>query len=207
MPRSPSASKNPLLPDYTLTIDLLGGNGHWRQRKAREEWERQLRLREEKEKERRLKEERLRIRRAEEAERQKKREEAERRRRMEEQERERRLKEEKERIRRQKEEEERLRKLEEERQWRLRQPRMCEVCSGSGKCTNCYGEGFFQVTYLTSNVGKETNAAYGRRPRGCEACSGCGDDAAWGEFDCGSGKCANCNGTGDIKAPPGGWPS
>lgn len=213
LPRLPSQKNNKDLPDYNLAVDLLGGNGLWRQKRAQEEWARQTALREEQERERKLREERLRQRRAEEERRRKIAEEKERQRLLEEQRRERLLQEERERKRREEMERERLRKLEEERQWRLRQPRTCPACNGSGRCPSCLGEGFLYVVYLAPKVqsGEEmretgTSASqYGKRPRGCEACDGAGDGASWGAFEKGTGRCATCSGRGKVKAPEGGW--
>jgi len=203
----------PLVPDAELLVDLYGGNGRWKQQRAQEEWERQIKQREHEEVLRLEHEERQRIKRAEARERQRRREEAERKRLLEEQERQRRLEEERERLRREAQERERLRLLEEERQRQRKAPRPCPVCEGSSRCQVCSGKGYGFTLFLSSQVQTKQSTVYsssskqfGARPRGCEACSGFGDEATWGEYLQGSGKCRNCEGHGKVPAPPGGWP-
>mmetsp|Transcript_61709 Transcript_61709/g.143580 ORF Transcript_61709/g.143580 Transcript_61709/m.143580 type:complete len:282 (+) Transcript_61709:90-935(+) len=181
-------------------IDLIGGNGRWRQRRAKEDFERR-RLEEEElarqermrlqEKERRRHERRELRRRAKEEEEQKRREEEERK-----------LQErlERERIRKEQQEKERQRQLEEERERQRRMPKTCHVCSGSGICQACGGKGFLFATHLVSTVNVDTLRQYGKSMQGCQSCGGC-KQGIRGDLKTGVGKCATCVGYGKI------WPN
>merc|ERR1712182_177825 len=83
-------------------------------------------------------------------------------------------------------------------------PRPCELCSGTGSCRVCHGEGTLQTYYLAPTVNGQSTYEHGCRPRGCEACGGFPAD--WGNFH-GTGKCEGCKGAKKVKPPPGGWQS
>eukprot|EP00929_Paragymnodinium_shiwhaense_P050607 TRINITY_DN25490_c0_g1_i1.p1 TRINITY_DN25490_c0_g1~~TRINITY_DN25490_c0_g1_i1.p1 ORF type:complete len:313 (+),score=80.28 TRINITY_DN25490_c0_g1_i1:98-1036(+) len=180
-----------------LEIDLIGGNGAWRQRKAQVEFER--RAAEEKE--------RKRLEKLRDEERRKRKEMVEARRRQHMQEEERRRKEEAERQRRDSEEKERKRIQEEERrneakrlaeeEWRRRQPKMCKVCMGCTKCQTCRGTGSSYATFLVTKVDTTTPVNYGKIPQGCEDCGGYRHNIL-GALKLGNGACPNCNGAGSI---------
>jgi len=194
------------LPSYKLWVTLHGGNGTWQQRKASAEWEEQQLEHRQRERERENAERALRQRRAE-AERRRRAIDEELRLRVEEAERERRRRQEEEaRLQAEREEAERKRRLEEERQWRLGQPRACRSCAGTGKCAACGGQGFTSIVYLSESVKPGDGCVCGRLPLGCGACGGRGDDACWGEFRGGGGRCTDCRGEGIVPAPIGGWP-
>lgn len=185
-----------------LEGDLKGKNGKWKQRKAREEWDRQMKLKEEWEEQLRLQEEARRRRKASELEKLRRLQEAELQKKLEEQERERRLREERARQKAEQDERDRVRREEEERLWRLRQPRTCEKCNGGGDCPACGGKGYFLATYLSPTVTKKSPAFYGRTKRGCEVCGGCKEERSRGEMTRGSGKCFECKGSGKIVPTP-----
>eukprot|EP00933_Yihiella_yeosuensis_P064076 TRINITY_DN67414_c0_g1_i1.p1 TRINITY_DN67414_c0_g1~~TRINITY_DN67414_c0_g1_i1.p1 ORF type:complete len:377 (-),score=50.45 TRINITY_DN67414_c0_g1_i1:221-1285(-) len=197
-----------LLPPYQLWITLRGGNGSWRQARAREDWVRQCLEHAESEKARQEEEHRLRVRRAEQA-RIRRQEEEELRRRVEEAEVERRRRaEEQARLQALKDEEMRRRQIEEEQARILRLPRKCPDCRGSGRCPFCRGDGCRDALYLTSYLGNDRipPIAQGRMPRGCKDCDGCGDSSS-GDLVPGTGKCNRCKGAGKVAAPLGGWPT
>jgi len=208
-----SEQKGEFFPDPDLLVDLCGGNGCWKQRKAQKEWARQKAQKEKEEQERKLQKERERLSKLDRAERRRKREEAERLRVLQEQERERLRKLDEERLLRELEEERERKRLEEERQRQRRLPRQCETCSGSGRCGDCRGKGSNTVLYLSRSVEKVSSArstgsaakGYGSWPQGCVSCGGIGDNSTWGGFRAGSGKCATCAGCGKVPAPKEGW--
>lgn len=195
-----------LVPHYDLWVTLHGGNGRWRQAKARQEWVFQVMEHEASERARKQEADRQRARKLE-VERIRRAEEEELRRRVEEAEQERkRRKEEELRLQMQREEEARRRKLEEERLLAAQQPRNCEKCAGTGRCTACQGDGRLNTLFLAPSVGARPSPIFqGRRPRGCRACGGGGDGALASDFFPGSGKCDCCKGTGLIRPPPGGF--
>eukprot|EP00930_Biecheleria_cincta_P092809 TRINITY_DN8285_c0_g1_i2.p1 TRINITY_DN8285_c0_g1~~TRINITY_DN8285_c0_g1_i2.p1 ORF type:complete len:370 (+),score=58.98 TRINITY_DN8285_c0_g1_i2:78-1187(+) len=195
-----------LVPHYDLWVTLHGGNGRWRQAKARQEWVFQVMEHEALERARKQEADRQRARKLE-VERIRRAEEEELRRRVEEAEQERkRRKEEELRLQMQREEEARRRKLEEERLLAAQKPRPCEKCAGSGRCTACQGDGKLNTLFLAPTVGSRPSPIFqGRRPRGCRACGGGGDGALASDFFPGSGKCDTCRGTGLIRPPPGGF--
>lgn len=96
-------------------------------------------------------------------------------------------------------EEARLKKEEEHREWLRRQPTPCEACSASGKCKHCEGKGYFLAMYLTPSVSSEARLEFGRKQHGCEFCEGF-HYGILGEYQIGTGKCAECSGHGKI------WP-
>lgn len=200
----------PLLPEYPLWVTLHGGNGAWKQAAAQEVWEQQLCDHAEWQREWALREERMRAKRIE-AERRRKELEEEERRRYQEAERSRKQREEEEAARKRQEEEERLRRLEEEeRQRRRRLPRTCEMCQGTGKCSQCEGRGSVPTLFLAGCVTDRSHTGplrqRGSLPRGCAMCGGDGDGATWGEFVPGKGHCISCSGAGMKAAPRDGWP-
>jgi len=196
----------PLLPEYTLWVSLHGGNGQWAQQRAFDLWEKQQNDHATAQRDFAIREEH-RLAMEAEAERRRKAEEEARRALFNTAEQERRrtlAQEEAERLAREAEAEARRKKEAEERERRRQQPRPCEKCSGTGKCTECSGDGFVPTFYLSCEV-QDKASARGRLPRGCPRCGGSGDGAFWGPFVNGSGKCAVCNGHGMVRPPPKGW--
>lgn len=197
-----------------LLIDLKGGNGHWKQCRAKEKYAQEMKLQDEKDRKNRLLEARRRNAEAKEAERQRKLHEEERRRNMEIQERERRQREEELAALRAKKEQEAHNKACREQLSELKKPRPCNVCKGSGKCTTCGGKGYFAAMYLSTSVacGRTHDQFHGRTRRGCAECGGFKKDEDEGNVPVpltaavlcnnpitGSGLCSSCNGTGKTK--------
>eukprot|EP00929_Paragymnodinium_shiwhaense_P003448 TRINITY_DN103987_c0_g1_i1.p1 TRINITY_DN103987_c0_g1~~TRINITY_DN103987_c0_g1_i1.p1 ORF type:complete len:285 (+),score=83.58 TRINITY_DN103987_c0_g1_i1:110-964(+) len=182
-------------------IDLIGGNGRWRQKMAEAEFERR-RLEEEERKameQRKEAERRRRIKVAEERRRQQ--QQVEETARFEKEEKKRKVREEIEAERQRRETEKRLAREEAERQRIARLPKPCKTCTGSGACQCCGGSGHVYDTYLVSsmNVGPRTTQDFGRLLQGCPACGGY-KQGVRGVLLKGTGKCTTCTGTGKI------WP-
>jgi flagellar biosynthesis GTPase FlhF len=175
----------------------VGGNGRWRQKRAKEQWildqaaaekQRQERQILEAEKKRRM-EEREAIRRKQEEEDQQRRrlsEDKKRREQLAQEERE-----------RQEEEERRLKEQQEHSEWLARQPKTCTTCMGSGKCTHCGGTGSYFTMFLAPSVGTDAILDFGRMQQGCPECGGCAQNIR-GDLLQGSGRCLNCDGVGMV---------
>merc|ERR1712187_1050335 len=137
-------------------IDLIGGNGRWRQRKAKVEFER--RAIEDAEKKRELKQ--LEVERARRKllieKRRKQQAEEEEKRRREERDKQRRDADEKEKKPREAEEKKRLEREHAEQEWLRRQPKTCEVCQGCTKCKKCFGTGYTFSMFLVGGVDRDT---------------------------------------------------
>lgn len=187
-------------------VDLKGGNGKWRQRKAEVEFEKRSIKEEERrreEAERRRKERR----RQKEAEERKKQRQQDQQRQWQE-ERERRQKEEDEKERRRQADLERERRLaaEEERKRLARQPKPCQECRGTGHCPKCDGQGWILSMLLSPRVGDALprtssliqTEAFGHVPRGCEAC-GAENTGVCGDLWHGNGQCKTCSGKGFLS--------
>mmetsp|Transcript_43837 Transcript_43837/g.93841 ORF Transcript_43837/g.93841 Transcript_43837/m.93841 type:complete len:291 (-) Transcript_43837:17-889(-) len=185
-------------------IDLLGGNGHWRQRKANLFFEQKKIDDAQKAAEERERAEQKRLRKLAHEERRK--------RVREEQDRAAREKEEKLRLaaeqraeeERQRLERERRLREEEHREWEARQPRICEECQGQGLCPECDGSGQIFSVFLSRTTDKHNfkgvpGRDFGRCPQGCTKCGGCRQNLI-GSLQLGSGRCAGCNGKGKV------WP-
>jgi flagellar biosynthesis GTPase FlhF len=177
-------------------LDLVGGNGRWRQKRAKEQ---RVLDQAEAEKQRHedqvIEDEKRRRREDREARRRRQHEEDQQRQRMleEKMRRERLAQDERERQ----EEEERHRQAAQERsEWLARQPKTCSTCMGSGKCTYCGGEGFFFAMFLAPSVGKDS-MGFGRAPQGCPECGGCAQNIR-GALVKGSGNCYACDGVGTV---------
>jgi len=193
---------------YLDKIDLIGGNGGWRQRRAEEEFahravEEEHRLREQQELE-----ERRRRRKAEFQAKKRRQREDEELRRAEERERTREEQLEREEARRQAEEQQRVRRELEEAEWLARQPKTCQNCAGSGKCPSCLGSGQISAVFLSPFVqGKETKGNYGRIHQGCDICYGF-KQGLMADLKRGTGRCNECDGWGkiapDIEISPAG---
>eukprot|EP00933_Yihiella_yeosuensis_P040958 TRINITY_DN35385_c0_g1_i1.p1 TRINITY_DN35385_c0_g1~~TRINITY_DN35385_c0_g1_i1.p1 ORF type:complete len:294 (+),score=67.98 TRINITY_DN35385_c0_g1_i1:118-999(+) len=196
LPTGPTRSSPTIVLDK---IDLIGGNGSWRQRLAEDEFARRAIEEEQRRREQLAAEEEKRRRKAEREMRRRLRQEEEERRRAEERERQRIEQLEREEARRQAEEAERLRLEQEEREWLARQPKTCQTCSGSGKCPVCLGSGVLHAVYLSSKAdNRSTKGAYGRILQGCSACYGFEQNLMAG-LKQGTGRCAACDGWGKIK--------
>jgi hypothetical protein len=177
-------------------VDLVGGNGRWRQKRAKEQWALNQAEAEKQRRERQVLEDERRRRREEREARRRKQEEEEqqRQRALEEKMRMERLaQDEKE---RQEEEERRLKAAQEQSEWLARQPKTCTTCVGSGRCTHCGGKGVFFATFLASSVGVDS-MDFGRAPQGCPECGGCAQNIL-GALVQGSGNCHMCNGVGMV---------
>lgn len=179
-------------------VDLQGGNGKWRQRKAEVDFEQRRAEEEVRQREESIRREEKRIKLAGvEARRRlhlqdleaRCREEHERRLREEAEEQQRRLRE---------EEDERLRREEEENERRARQPRDCHTCRGSGLCGACNGEGAILTLFLSAHVNSRSTMNYGRVFQGCEKCGGASKGGAGDQLQAGSGKCVTCQGAGRL---------
>jgi len=193
-------------PDLPLEkIDLIGGNGRWRQKKAAVEWDRRTIEDREKRRQQRILEEERRRRKAEQEAKRRRMEEEEEHKRDLARKQEQREKEERERRERELEEKARLRREEEERERLARQPKTCETCAGTGSCTKCCGKGHFFSTFLVSNISKTSQLVpkvpvldYGRVHQGCDECGGCKHGIS-GSLRTGTGKCYACKGAGKIR--------
>lgn len=181
-------------------IDLIGGNGRWRQRRAEEEWSRRAVEEEKQRREQQALEEKRRRRRAELEARRRRQLEEEEKRRQEERERQRQEQLEQDERRRQEEERERQRRVQEERDWLARQPKTCENCGGAGKCPKCAGKGYLFAMFLAPTVSDASLKDCGRMMEGCDACHGFRQNLM-AEVKRGTGRCAVCDGLGKI-APP-----
>lgn len=189
-------------PELILTeIDRLGGNGRWRERKAVAYFEEKSIEDQKRSDDQRAAEERKRQRKLQiesKKKRQKEEEEAKRRAHEESLRKEREWKEEQLALQREKE---RAQREVEEREWKARQPVVCELCSGSGLCRTCSGKGQIYTLFLSrSTPTRESEFTFGRPPQGCEDCGGCRQNIV-GALQVGSGDCLGCNGKGKI------WPS
>lgn len=187
-------------------IDLIGGNGKWRQIKAEEEFKRRRQEEEEQRRQELMKAAQKKRRQAELAERRKRQLEEEERRWQEEMEQKRLAKEEAERLKKEAEDKARRERQEAEEERRRRLPRTCDVCGGSGRCQECHGKGHIFHLLLIGQVGQENGSSYprtamehGRVHQGCENCGGYSHNML-GELKKGTGDCPCCNGTGKI------WP-
>lgn len=196
--RPASAGK---VPPPLEKIDLLGGNGTWRQKRAEVEFEcRRVQEEERLQHEKLDQEERRRLRaKFEERKRRLKLEDDQRRR--EEQERLRRQDEERRYQRLLDEEEARLRREEEERLRLAKLPKPCFACNASGSCLGCGGKGQVPSLYLAPKVEVQLSHRldYGRSFQGCESCGGTFKGMI-GNIERGSGCCSACGGVGEI--PP-----
>jgi hypothetical protein len=175
----------------------MGGNGSWRQKRAKEQWVLDQAVAEKQRRERLIllgekkmrDEEREALRRKQQEEDQRLQQEFQERKRrdlLEQEERERQL-----------EEERRLKAEQEHSEWLAMQPKTCTTCMGSGKCTHCNGEGSFFAMFLAPSVGSDSTVGYGRAEQGCPECGGCAQNVI-GDLRRGSGKCYRCDGVGKV---------
>lgn len=181
-------------------IDLIGGNGYWRQKKAEEEFKRRRQEEEEQRRQDLLKAAQKKKRLLDREDKRKKFQEEEERRWQEEREQKRRDAIEKEQQKQK--EEEKVRVVEEHKQEekRKRMPRTCETCDGSCKCQECMGKGYiFSIFLVSSKSDQQQDMEHGRVYQGCEKCGGCAHNML-GELKKGNGQCAGCQGLGKI------WP-
>lgn len=180
-------------------IDLIGGNGRWRQRLAEQVFER-ARAEDEDEQQRLQELAARRMRRASErAEAQRKYQEEEDQKWRDEQERKRKEREEKEEERLEMEAKDLARKKKQREEWEKRQPKPCQTCNATGICPVCNGVGGMFSTFLVSQVSEQKSNDYGRTMEGCTSCGGC-KQGIRGDLHKGSGECAACGGKGKI------WP-
>jgi hypothetical protein len=196
-------------PNFTLDkIDLIGGNGRWRQRLAEVEFARRAVEEEKRQREMQAAAQEKEQRQKQRETRRRQRQEEEERRREAQREWERQEQLERERQIREAEEAERQRREEQEREWLARQPKTCHNCGGSGKCPACNGIGQLFALFLAPSVkGQCTKGGYGRMQQGCETCYGFKQNLM-AEVKKGTGRCAVCDGWGkikpDIPSPQGG---
>lgn len=194
----------PITPEQLTRIDLIGGNGKWRQLLAEEEFKRRKAASEEKRRQELTKAKEKMRRDAETTERKRRHQAEEERRWREEAEQQERDRLEKERIKQEQEDRERQRREFEEEERKKRMPKTCETCNGTAKCQDCGGKGFLFHMYLVSNKGMDydaggTEVEHGRKEQGCEKCGGCAHNLL-GDIKMGTGECAVCQGLGKI------WP-
>jgi len=178
-------------------VDLLGGNGQWRQKRAKEQWVIDQVEAEKERRERQVREDEKRKRREEREARRRKQQEEEQQRQRVLQEKERRERLAQEERERQEEEERRLKAQQEENERLARQPKTCTTCMGSGKCSVCDGKGFFFAFFLAPSVSKDTVMDFGRAQQGCPECGGCAQNIR-GALVQGSGDCYKCDGVGKV---------
>jgi len=179
-------------------IDLVGGNGRWRQKRAKEQWVIDQAEAEKQRREQQILEDEKRRRREErEARRRRQQEEDQQRQRALEEKKQRERREQEERERHE-EEERRLKAAQDHQDWLARQPKTCTTCEGSGKCTHCGGKGFFFATFLAPSVDTSASLDFGRAQQGCPECGGCAQNIR-GDLVQGSGRCLNCDGVGMVK--------
>jgi len=105
-------------------------------------------------------------------------------------------------------EEEEKRRLQEEERRRLAalQPKVCDLCDGSGLCKECDGQGTVHTLLLSAQVKatssivpnpKKSARNFGRLPWGCPTC--CESSGVTpSEWVVGSGLCAQCDGVGKV---------
>lgn len=185
-------------------IDLIGGNGHWRQILAEEEFKRRREEEEAQHRQELQKASEKKRRQTELAERRRRHQLEEERRWQEEREQKELDAKERERRRRDEEEKARLQKEYEEEERRRRMPKTCETCKGSAKCQDCQGQGHVLSVFLRPRVAEEdhvgqTRMEHGRKHQGCERCGGCSHNML-GDLKQGTGACPACKGQGKI------WP-
>lgn len=185
-------------PDYD-EIDVLGGNGRWRQKKAVEEKERRM-AQEQLQAERNRQRERERRRKQAELEQLwRRQQEEEERRRADDEARRRREQEEQANHRRERElEEVRRRQQHEKEEMQRTVPLPCDVCCGSGQCRECEGQGRHLGVYLVGKLKTGgTPLDFGQKWQGCTACGG-HNPGVLGDMAKGSGMCIACNGRGVV---------
>lgn len=195
---APTTPKGPKI--VLEEVDLVGGNGRWRQRMAEDEWarravEEEKRLKEKQE----LEEARRKRRAAKEARLKRKLKEEEERHELE-RERQRQLQLQQEEEVRQEEIKQQHIKEEKERAWLAQQPRTCEKCGGVGKCPKCGGKGYLFTMILAPTVREGKSFESGRIMEGCMECHGYQQNLM-AELKKGTGRCSGCEGFGKI-APP-----
>jgi hypothetical protein len=183
--------------------DLIGGNGAWRQRKAKVEFDKKAAEEEARRRQEKIMQVEMLRRKALREERRRRAEEEEKRHLREEHERFIRNQREKAERQRILEEKEQQRKEQEHRDWLARQPKPCEICNGSGKCQSCSGRGLLLDTFLVAKVSPQQQArkgvSFGRLEQGCNHCGGWRQNLI-GELKMGDGRCTKCGGAGQI------WP-
>jgi len=105
--------------------------------------------------------------------------------------------------RKQEEEDERRKKRQlQEEERKRRMPKTCETCDGSGKCQECHGKGQVFSLFLVhrTNVSDvRTPMDHGRVHQGCDKCGGFSHNML-GDLKKGTGECPTCQGLGKI------WP-
>jgi hypothetical protein len=186
-------------------IDLIGGNGKWRQLKAEEEFKQRKLEAEEQRREAKERAAEKQRKQADLAERKRRHQEEEERRWKVECEQKQQAQQEEEREKKEREAKVRQEREEKEEQRRRRMPKTCEVCDGSGKCQECMGKGYTFSVFLVSKKGYDgagshsTAMDHGRVLQGCDKCGGCSHNLL-GDLKNGTGQCPVCQGLGKI------WP-
>jgi len=204
--RAPRAFAGDPMPEEPMEqIDLIGGNGNWRQIKAIAQFKIKDEIAKEVKIQERIKEQRKKERAAELADRRRKHQAEEEQRWQDEREQKRLNQIERERVQRENEEKVRQDREAAEEERRRRMPKTCETCDGSCKCQDCMGEGYTCATFLVAKKSTDdvslgsTSMDHGRVYQGCEKCGGYCHNML-GDLKKGSGECAVCNGHGKI------WP-
>jgi len=181
-------------------IDLIGGNGKYRQIKAEEEFKRRRQEEEEQRRQELLKATQKKKRLVDREDKRKKFQEEEERRWQEEREQKHRDAIEKEQQRLKEEEKVRVVQEQKAEEKRKRMPRTCETCDGAGKCQDCMGKGYsFSIFLVPNKSACQQDMEHGRVYQGCDKCGGYSHNML-GELKKGTGQCAACTGTGKI------WP-
>ena len=188
-------------PDFSHLdrIDLIGGNGRWRQKRAEDEFarraiEEEKRLREQQEAEEKRRQRKLEIK-----ARKRRQQEEEERRREEERERQRLEEIRFEELKQIEQEKKRIEKEREEKDREARQPKTCPVCNGTGKCIVCLGSGINSTLFLAAFIDRANGyKGYGRVAQGCDNCYGFKQNVM-AELKRGTGRCPNCDGWGKIR--------
>jgi len=199
-PESAGTSALRLKREHLEEIDLIGGNGRWRQRKAETEFDRRRMEEEAKRAEEEKRQKKTQQRQQMKEARQRKQQKEEEKQRIENEDKRRIAREEREAAKLAEEEERRKYEVEEERQRIMRLPKTCQTCTGGGHCQVCGGAGHVYAMYLVTEV--KTHAPsqdYGKLIQGCTHCGGYRQGIR-GDLLKGSGKCPPCGGMGKI------WP-
>lgn len=183
-------------------IDLIGGNGKFRQIKAEEEFARRRVQAEEEHREEIKYQAEKKQKKAEHIEKKRVYHEQEEKRWQDEREQKRLAQIEFARKKQEEEDERRAKRQLQEEERKRRMPKTCETCDGSGKCQDCGGKGHVFSLFLVHRTGVSdvrTPMDHGRVHQGCDKCGGFSHNML-GDLKKGTGECPPCQGLGKI------WP-